>query len=42
MVWIVTAGVLLFIFVLLYSCVIAGARADRKMNEIMKKVQRKG
>ncbi len=41
MVWIVLTAVSLFIVVTLYSCVVAGARADRKMNEIMKNFRKK-
>ncbi len=40
MIWIVSF-VAVFIVILLYSCVVAGAKADRDLKEIMKKSQRK-
>lgn len=40
MIWIVTL-VIIFVVILLYSCVVTGARADRIIKEIMKKSQRK-
>ncbi len=41
MLWIISAGVFLFIVFVLYSCVVAGGRADRKMNELMKNIRKK-
>ncbi len=35
MLWIVLAVGSLFFLILLYACLVAGARADREMNEIM-------
>jgi hypothetical protein len=40
MIWIVASAVI-FVVILLYSCVAAGAEADRNLKEIMKKSQRK-
>lgn len=41
MVWIVFGVIFVFITVILYSCVIAGARADKNIKDIMKNVHRK-
>lgn len=41
MIWIVSAVLFSVIMFVLYSCVVAGARADRRMSEIMKKIGKK-
>ena len=41
MIWIVSAGIVLVIAFTLYSCVVAGAKADRNMKEIMKNVRKR-
>ncbi|MCH5298566.1 MAG: hypothetical protein J1E96_02265 [Ruminococcus sp.] len=34
MVWLIVGAVTLFVFLWLYSCVIAGARADRELRRL--------